>query len=240
MTLQNFEKHQPDHELKKGHDYFRTGHVNRLKETAPGEWEARVRGRETYEVAIVLEGNEIADVDCDCILETPYCKHVLAVLYALQERLGLPAPRAGQSGMEKTVTGTARIVKMDPAKTGARPTNTGAPPTPGTGQSIPQNKEEARDLLDEAYDELEIGQPGNDYASLADYFPQELLDLYADKLSDYAEDNIGNESYAVIIRTLKKMQGWSGGAAFVKDLAGELIKANRRRPPLVDALKKFL
>src|SRR5882757_9950779 len=107
MTLQNFEKHQPDHELKKGHDYFRTGHVNRLKETAPGEWEARVRGRETYEVAVVLEGTVIADVDCDCILEIPYCKHVIAVLYALQERLGLPVARP--AAKENTVAATISI-----------------------------------------------------------------------------------------------------------------------------------
>ncbi len=455
MTLQNFEKHQPDHELKKGHDYFRTGHVNRLKETAPGEWEARVRGRETYEVTVILEGDHIDEVDCDCLHDIAYCKHVIAVLYALKERLGLPAAppaakdntatttisikhlpeellrgflanyseidkgfgkmieayvmaeegerekvlyemrirhaatavaektggigeqslpqfirpvdallkmaeqaiqeknynrvtdlllavietvpelipsmeqsnryrpeycvqkgfallekmyaagipaalkerlsikahqeyikakykkiylqdswlflmkgpvadtvaiRAGQAGktvagMEKAaagtakaVAGTAKIVNMgsvarQSGNGGTIPTGNGRVMPTGNGetrQEIPKDKETARELMDEAYEELEIGRPGNDYSSLAAFFPQELLDLYADKLSAYADNNIGNESYAVIIRTLKKMQGWSGGAAFVKELAGELIRANRRRPPLVDALKKLL
>lgn len=413
MTLQNFEKHQPDNELKKGHDYFRTGHVNRLKEAAPGEWEARVRGRETYEVSVVLKGTVIADVDCDCILDIPYCKHVIAVLYALQERLlGIPATppaakdntvtttisirhlpeehlrgflssysdieegfgkmieayvmaeegerekvlyemrirhaarmaaeksggieqqnlpqvikpvdallkKAEQAMKEKNYnratdiilavietvtelipsmeqsnrhrpeycvqkgfallekmyadgisvelkkrlfikssqeftklkykkiylqdswlflmneppadTGTARVVNMNP---GTRPTSNGE-----TARKIPRDKDEAKEFMEEAYEELEIGRPGNDYASLAAFFPQELLDLYADKLSAYTEKNIGGESYAIIIRTLKKMQSWPEGAAFVKELAGELIRANRKRPPLVDALKKFL
>jgi hypothetical protein len=89
VTLKNFEQRLPDKELKKGLDYFNTHHVFDLEETASGRWKARVRGAVNYKVAISLEGIELLEVSCDCPVGTPYCKHVIAILYTLRERLGL-------------------------------------------------------------------------------------------------------------------------------------------------------
>jgi len=100
MTLQNFEQRQPDHELKKGMAYFKAKHVIQLKETAPGQWKATVRGSKNYTVEISLEGAELLEVGCDCPVGSPYCKHVIAVLYALRKKTG----KGTKPGSAKKIT----------------------------------------------------------------------------------------------------------------------------------------
>ena len=91
MTIENFTGRLSKHELKKGEDYFRRKKVTKLKETEPGEWKAVVIGREPYEVEICLDEDDITNVSCECIAhaEDEYCKHVIAVLFAIQEKEGI-------------------------------------------------------------------------------------------------------------------------------------------------------
>ncbi len=116
-TLKNFKDHVTPHQLSKGAEYFRKNKISRLRrQSSTGLWKADVSGREPYEVAITIEGGFIQDVVCDCIAhaDDPYCKHVLAVLLAIEqygesveeekeepeEEQAEPAPTSEQIGMD--------------------------------------------------------------------------------------------------------------------------------------------
>ena len=72
------------HILERGRTYFEEGRVSDLERTEDG-YTATVEGTEEYEVEILLEGDTIEDMLCDC----PYaedgnaCKHMAAVLFAI-------------------------------------------------------------------------------------------------------------------------------------------------------------
>ena len=77
------DRFQP-HILERGLAYFDEGRVSELERTEDG-YTATVKGAEEYEVEILLEGDSIEDMFCDC----PYaedgtaCKHMAAVLFAV-------------------------------------------------------------------------------------------------------------------------------------------------------------
>ena len=72
------------HILERGRTYFDEGRVSDLERTEDG-CTATVEGTEEYKVEILLEGDAIEDMLCDC----PYaedgnaCKHMAAVLFAI-------------------------------------------------------------------------------------------------------------------------------------------------------------
>ena len=72
------------HILERGRAYFDEGRVSALERTEDG-YAAIVEGTEEYEVEILLEGDSVEDMLCDC----PYaedgsaCKHMAAVLFAV-------------------------------------------------------------------------------------------------------------------------------------------------------------
>ena len=72
------------HILERGRTYFDEGRVSDLERTEDG-CTATVEGTEEYKVEILLEGDAIEDMLCDC----PYaedgnaCKHMAAVLFAV-------------------------------------------------------------------------------------------------------------------------------------------------------------
>ena len=71
------------HILERGRTCFEEGRVSDLERTEDG-YTATVEGTEEYEVEILMEGDAIEDMLCDC----PYaedgntCKHMAAVLFA--------------------------------------------------------------------------------------------------------------------------------------------------------------
>lgn len=70
---------------KRGLHYFETGRIRALEETAPDSFCATVRGSEDYEVTVAFDEDGEAAFDCDCPYDdAPWCKHVAAVLYALE------------------------------------------------------------------------------------------------------------------------------------------------------------
>ena len=127
MTIRNFEQQLPPHELTKGKDYFRRKRVTRLKETS-GRWTADVKGRDAYEVDIHTSDNSIDKVFCSCVIqeEKIYCKHVIAVLYAIREKLGFavvdkedkpaPATPTQASTLEPDVNETLQATVGDALK----------------------------------------------------------------------------------------------------------------------------
>jgi len=103
LTLKNFEFLLSGSVLNKGHDYFENGAVARLVEGSKGLWNAVVSGSEDYKVQIHFAGKNISDCSCDCPHDAQYCKHIVAVLYAILEE-GLVVPgkknRRGASGRD--------------------------------------------------------------------------------------------------------------------------------------------
>lgn len=100
FSLDNFESYVPPKILARGLAYFNDRAVERLEESAKGQWEAVVSGSEDYEVEITLDGKQVKACICDCPYDGgPVCKHVVAVLYALREA----APTKARK--EKTTAG---------------------------------------------------------------------------------------------------------------------------------------
>lgn len=84
--MKNWESEFAPHILKRGLDYFEEGAVLELTQTADG-YEATVEGNEYYRVEIAISDQKLMAMSCDC----PYaedgknCKHMAAVLYAIEE-----------------------------------------------------------------------------------------------------------------------------------------------------------
>ena len=72
------------HILERGRIYFDEGRVSDLERTEDG-YTAFVDGTEEYGVEILLDGDSIEDMLCDCphAEEGNYCKHMAAVLFAV-------------------------------------------------------------------------------------------------------------------------------------------------------------
>ena len=89
LTFQNFESIIDPEILERGWQYFRSGHVRNLTQEGDGVWTARVKGTVTYDVVIEPGPDDDLECECTCPYEWgPYCKHVAAVLYAIQEQSG--------------------------------------------------------------------------------------------------------------------------------------------------------
>jgi hypothetical protein len=85
MTLENFTSELKTSQVNKGYDYFLLGNVTRLKKTKGDKWTAIVSGTEIYTVIISFHGKNILECHCDCPHDVEFCKHVIAVLYAIRE-----------------------------------------------------------------------------------------------------------------------------------------------------------
>ena len=117
MTLQTFEQHLSDGQLGKGLIYFENGCISELEEWETGKWNAIVSGSEDYHVKIKLKKDVIAECSCDCPHDVDYCKHIIAVLYAIKEEQDSPPvetsikrPIAGVIKKPKTKETIAGIV----------------------------------------------------------------------------------------------------------------------------------
>ena len=85
MNYQNFEAHIDYSILQRGQQYFALETIKELKKEKTG-WEAIVEGSVTYSVSIKGQ-DEIEHWACTCPFDQgPICKHVAAVLYAIQNR----------------------------------------------------------------------------------------------------------------------------------------------------------
>jgi uncharacterized Zn finger protein len=86
MHLSTFERQIDSTILKRGQRYFRAGQVESLEWLDRGEYEAEVSGSETYQVFVKFEGERLVEHSCTCPYDWgPYCKHTVAVLYAIRE-----------------------------------------------------------------------------------------------------------------------------------------------------------
>jgi uncharacterized Zn finger protein len=113
ITLSNFES-VIDHALvKRGRRYWQHGLVQDLEEIEDGKWTAQVEGTQVYEVSISISDDAVTDYNCTCPYDLgPVCKHEVAMLYAIQERLN------GMATTDKGEQETTRGSRRRRAKTG--------------------------------------------------------------------------------------------------------------------------
>lgn len=101
IPLDHFEDVIDEKILERGLSYFKKGHVNELEEVTPGVFETIVEGTEDYRVQVTVKNNVVTEYVCDCPYDMgPVCKHVAAVIFALQEdtlELTKPKPRKKNS-----------------------------------------------------------------------------------------------------------------------------------------------
>jgi hypothetical protein len=86
LTLKNFREQIDSAILERGSRYFRGGQIIDLEEEGDGIWSARVEGTELYDV--VIEQGPAGTLTCECTCPYdwgPICKHIAAVLYAIEE-----------------------------------------------------------------------------------------------------------------------------------------------------------
>ena len=99
-TFFPWEEYFAPHILLRGRDYYLEGAVTDLRETGKGKYRAKVLGSVDYCVEIETEDGLPFSMECDC----PYadsgnnCKHMAAVLYAVENR------RTRENNMEKDDT----------------------------------------------------------------------------------------------------------------------------------------
>jgi len=87
MKLNNFETEVERKIVERGLDYYRSGDVKKLEKVGESEFSAIVFGTEKYSVYVKINGDAIAEHECEC----PYdygdvCKHKVAVFYAIRNR----------------------------------------------------------------------------------------------------------------------------------------------------------
>ncbi|PKP08269.1 MAG: hypothetical protein CVU09_16405 [Bacteroidetes bacterium HGW-Bacteroidetes-4] len=86
LPFNQFEQYIDETILKRGLSYFKKGHVQEPEELSPGEYEAIVEGTEDYTVQLTLKNGIITEYVCDCPYDMgPVCKHVVAVIFHLQQ-----------------------------------------------------------------------------------------------------------------------------------------------------------
>lgn len=87
LTFANFKQIIPAQILSRGRDYVRDGQILDLSfDEEELVWEAQVEGTDLYDVRIELLSNGSLNTSCTCPYDLgEHCKHVAAVLYAIEE-----------------------------------------------------------------------------------------------------------------------------------------------------------
>lgn len=107
MHLNDFEKHIDAKILARGKEYYYSNCVLSVAEVAKLSFEAEVEGTDTYLVEVELDSDHrIIDACCDCPYDLGvYCKHQVAVFYALRDiqKNSHTKPASGLAEMNKPV-----------------------------------------------------------------------------------------------------------------------------------------
>jgi hypothetical protein len=90
MNLDDFEEEIDGVILDRGRDYYQDGCIESIThDRDKNTYTAVVAGSQDYTVTVKLDRRKILFADCDCPYDWgPFCKHQVAVFYALQENLG--------------------------------------------------------------------------------------------------------------------------------------------------------
>ncbi|MFC5408083.1 SWIM zinc finger domain-containing protein [Larkinella bovis] len=113
LTLDSFDTQLDKNTVQKGRGYFTKKAVLYLEQPGEAQWNAEVEGTEVYSVEIQLEGRTVTDSFCDCPVESPVCKHIAAVLFALREKLKQPQPKPRKASKKLTIEDLLQKVTTD-------------------------------------------------------------------------------------------------------------------------------
>jgi hypothetical protein len=103
MNLNNFQEFIDDVILKRGKDYFKKGHVEKIEEIGPNHYVVEVEGSENYTVEIIIDDHKnIMETSCNCPYDFgEYCKHQVAAFFALGNNAASDSKSAKQSKEKK-------------------------------------------------------------------------------------------------------------------------------------------
>lgn len=75
--------------VERGFDYYKNDLVHELYKI-PGGYHAFVEGTKTYDITIYLDDTEVGGMSCTCpyFCQHDVCKHLAAVLFAIEEKEG--------------------------------------------------------------------------------------------------------------------------------------------------------
>lgn len=98
ISLSKFESAIDIQIVSRGHGYFSNGAVSSLKQIKDDSWVAYVDGTERYKIRVILKGDDVVDYSCSCPYDLgPVCKHIVAVLYKLRNRLYSQNKKSGKT-----------------------------------------------------------------------------------------------------------------------------------------------
>jgi hypothetical protein len=113
IPFDQFEQHIHEVILKRGLSYFNKDRVQPPDELSPGFYEAIVEGSDNYLVRLKIQNEVITDYSCTCPYDYgPYCKHIVALLFYLQQDILDIEPKVVPSKKPKKKRKTA-IDKLD-------------------------------------------------------------------------------------------------------------------------------
>jgi len=88
FPINQFEQFIDETILKRGLTYFKKGYVYDVEELSGGMYEAIVEGSDNYSVELKIVNGTVVEHVCSCPYDNgPVCKHVVAVLFYLQQEL---------------------------------------------------------------------------------------------------------------------------------------------------------
>lgn len=104
IPLDRFEQVIDARILERGLKYFESGAVQEPEELETGLYEAVVEGSDDYTVQLRVAGDAITEHTCDCPYDGAVCKHVVALIFELQQgALDLPKRGQGKTAKKPTV-----------------------------------------------------------------------------------------------------------------------------------------
>lgn len=103
IPLNEFELHIPPQILQRGLDYFEDGRVHDLRPDGEGLILSNVKGNDLYEVEVQIQKGNVTFANCTCpAFGSDLCKHVVAVLFALNEQDFKEGILGGKAKKEKS------------------------------------------------------------------------------------------------------------------------------------------
>lgn len=113
LHLDTFEANISKEIAQRGKSYFTSKKVLYLEESDDNAWNAEVEGNEVYSVEIELKSKDIKNHFCDCPYDGSTCKHVVAVLFALREKLKSGKVISPKASKSKKVTIEELVQKIE-------------------------------------------------------------------------------------------------------------------------------
>jgi len=87
MNLNNFDELIDPVIVERGYEYYCDDNIVSCKQVRTGKWVAKVLGSKLYKVEIKLNNQDIIGASCNCPFDGYECKHIVAVLFYLQNEI---------------------------------------------------------------------------------------------------------------------------------------------------------